>query len=381
MPLFPYPYLSRRAFLGAAATLPLMPEPLFAAVPGDNRLVVILLRGGMDGLSLVQPLDDPQLAALRPDLALTVGDGLLDLDGQFGLHPAAAPLLALWQARELAFVHAVATPYRSATPQHFEAQDMLEACDPRGGGQLTGWLNRALSSIPRAGARRAENLDGLQGLLLSGPNDSMVSSRPQIPPLGVDEIAFLERLYGGDSGFQEALRDVGPAQRGDDWIAGAMGLVAERLSAEARLASLSLPGWDTHADQAMLLATPISQLATAILSLRAALSAAVWASTVVLAITEFGRTVAQNAGGGTDHGTASVALVAGGTLAGGRVLGAWPGLAPDQLYEGRDLRPTTDMRGLAAALLHRQFDISLSSLGGRVFPGFDVSQASDLLGL
>lgn len=379
MPLFAC--LSRRAFLGGAASLPLMPAPLFAAVPGDNRLVVILLRGGMDGLSLVQPVDDPHLQVLRPELALTLDDGLLDLDGQFGLHPAASPLLALWHARELAFVHAIASPYRSATPRHFEAQDMLEAGEAHGATLPTGWLNRALSSIPRAGARKAENLDGLHGLLLSGPNDNMVNARPQIPPLGVDEIAFLERLYGDDAGFREALRDVGPLQQGDDWIASVMGLVAERLTGEARLASLSLPGWDTHADQATLLATPISQLATAILALRAAVSPAIWASTVVLAVTEFGRTVAQNAGGGTDHGTASVALVAGGTVSGGRVLGTWPGLAPEQLYEGRDLMPTTDVRALAAALLHRQFDISLSNLAGRVFPGLELSQASDVLSL
>lgn len=379
MPLFAC--LSRRAFLGGAASLPLMPAPLFAAVPGDNRLVVILLRGGMDGLSLVQPLDDPHLQVLRPELALTLDDGLLDLDGQFGLHPAASPLLALWHARELAFVHAIASPYRSATPRHFEAQDMLEAGEAHGATLPTGWLNRALSSIPRAGARKAENLDGLHGLLLSGPNDNMVNARPQIPPLGVDEIAFLERLYGDDAGFREALRDVGPLQQGDDWIASVMGLVAERLTGEARLASLSLPGWDTHADQATLLATPISQLATAILALRAAVSPAIWASTVVLAVTEFGRTVAQNAGAGTDHGTASVALVAGGTVSGGRVLGTWPGLAPEQLYEGRDLMPTTDVRALAAALLHRQFDISLSNLAGRVFPGLELSQASDVLSL
>lgn len=375
--------LSRRAFLGvtAAATLPLMPEPLFAAVPGDNRLVVILLRGGMDGLSLVQPLDDPQLATLRPNLVLSPADGLADLDGQFGLHPAAAPLMPLWQSRELAFVHAVATPYRSANPQHFEAQDMLEAGEARGSTLPTGWLNRALSSIPRTGARKAENLDGLQGLLLSGPNDSMVTSRPQIPPPGTDELAFLERLYGADAVYQAALRDMAAAQRTDDWMSGVMGLVAERLNGEARIASLSLPGWDTHADQANLLPTPISQLSTALLALRATLSPAVWASTVVVAITEFGRSVAQNAGGGTDHGTASVALVAGGTLAGGRVLGSWPGLAPEQLHAGRDLMPTSDVRALAAALLHRQFDISLTNIGARVFPGLEIAQTSDFLTL
>ncbi len=374
--------MTRRVFLGAAATtLPLISRPLFAAVPGDNRLVVLLLRGGMDGLSLVQPLEDPSLEALRPDLALTLGDGLMDLDVAFGLHPAARPLLSLWQARELAFVHATASPYRSATPQHFEAQDMLEAGEARGSTLPTGWLNRALSSIPRAGARKADNLDGLQGLLLTGPNDGMVTSHPQIPPLGVDEIALLAQLYRSDPGFQEALRDVRPAQQTDDWVAGVMGMVAERLSADARLASLSLPGFDTHADQAVLLPTPISQLSTAIVALRSALAPAVWASTVVLAITEFGRTVAQNAGGGTDHGTASVALVAGGTIAGGRILGNWPGLSPDQLYAGRDLMPTSDVRALAAALLHRQFDISLTNLGTRVFPGLDLGAGSDFLSL
>lgn len=375
--------LSRRAFLGgaAAASLPLAREPVFAAVPGDNRLVVILLRGGMDGLSLVQPLDDPNLAALRPDLALTPGDGLIDLDGQFGLHPAAAPLHALWEARELAFVHAIASPYRSAQPHHFEAQDMLEAGEANGTALSSGWLNRALSSIPRAGARMADNLDGLHGLLLTGPNEAMVNARPQIPPMGVDDLAFLERIYQGDAAFQAALRGLASARQPEDWTASVMGLVAERLSRDARLASLSLPGWDSHADQATLLATPITQLSTAILALRAALTPAVWASTLVLAVTEFGRTVAQNASGGTDHGTASVALIAGGTLAGGRVLGAWPGLAPDQLLAGRDLMPTSDVRSLAAALLHRQFSISLSNLGTRVFPGLDMSQATDMLSL
>ena len=162
--------LSRRGFLTSACCLAAAPAFIpvtFAAMPGDNRFITIVLRGAMDGLDLVQPYGDAGFAALRPTLALTPDTGLLDLDGHFGLHPAAAELMPLWRSRELAFVHAVSTPYRDQR-SHFDGQDMLESGGEHVAEEKTGWLNRALAIIPRSDARRAIDVNTSTELILSG---------------------------------------------------------------------------------------------------------------------------------------------------------------------------------------------------------------------
>ncbi|TWF49787.1 DUF1501 domain-containing protein [Neorhizobium alkalisoli] len=378
--------LSRRGFLAGAccvAASPVLTPVTFAAMPGDNRFVTIILRGAMDGLDLVQPYGDPAYAALRPKLGMTPDTGLLDLDGFYGLNPAASALLPLFQAGELAFVHAVSTPYRDQR-SHFDGQDILET-----GGmakeQKTGWLNRTLASIPRSDSRRAIDINTSMELILTGPNSSDSWSSQSDLALADDEIAFLDRLYAGDPAFAKVMEEAkqtalsaagafsGDEKRGAG-IADMAQLAGGMLRKDYRIASFSINGWDTHVGQRNQFAKAAGELATAITTLKQALGDA-WKNTVVLAMTEFGRTARENGTNGTDHGTGGLAVLAGGAVPGGKVLSRWPGLAEDKLLDQRDLMPTGDIREIAAAMLYKQFNISPNTLTTKVFPGlsFDTS--------
>ncbi|MCV3737707.1 DUF1501 domain-containing protein [Rhizobium sp. TRM96647] len=381
--------ISRRTLLGAACCLaasPVVTPVSFAAVPGDNRLVTIVLRGAMDGLALVQPYGDPALPVLRPKLALTPERGLLDLDGFFGLHPLAEALMPLWRSRELGFVHATSTPYRSGR-SHFDGQDMLESGGAALNDERTGWLNRAIASIPRSAERRAIDVTTTSELILSGPNPVDVwSTRADLDMAEDEQMAFV-RLYRNDPVFAAAMGDAmdtdlfsdriyGDERRNAGVVAVAR-LAAGMLSGEHRIASFTINGWDTHVGQERTFKRPVTDLCTAILTLKANLSPQVWRKTAILAITEFGRTARENGSGGTDHGTGGLAIIAGGAVAGGRVYGTWPGLAETALLDDRDLTPTTDLRQLAAAMLYRQFDVPARAIDNAIFPGlsFDRSAA------
>lgn len=384
--------INRRAFLSGACCLaasPLMTPVSFAAMPGDNRLVTIVLRGAMDGLALVQPYGDPALRVLRPKLALTADDGLIDLDGFFGLHPAAAGLMPLWRAGELGLVHATSTPYRSGR-SHFDGQDMLESGGAGVQNERTGWLNRAIDTIPRAADRKAIDITTTAELILSGPTAVDVWSSRADLALGEDEEAFFVRLYRNDPVFAAAMREATATDMLSDEIYSAekkrnvgieavAKLAAGMLSAEHRIASFSINGWDTHINQARTLARPVAELCTAIETLKANLAPAVWRKTAILAITEFGRTARENGSGGTDHGTGGLAILAGGAVAGGRVYGKWPSLSDGDLLDGRDLTPTTDLRQLAAAMLRQQFGIAARDLESAVFPGLSFDKSATYL--
>jgi uncharacterized protein (DUF1501 family) len=382
--------LSRRGFLAGAccaAAAPVMTPISFAAMPGDNRFVTIILRGAMDGMDLVQPYGDPAFAALRPKLGLTPDAGLLDLDGFFGLNPAAAPLMPLWQARELSFVHAVSTPYRNQR-SHFDGQDILET----GGSdksQKTGWLNRTLAAIPQSGARMAIDINTSMDLILTGPNKVASWSSQSNFALAEDEIAFLERLYAHDPAFAQALDEArstdssaeslySDGKRGGG-IADIARLAGGMLGKDYRIASFSINGWDTHVGQQAQFRKAAGDLTTAIVTLKETLGADAWSKTVVLAMTEFGRTARENGTNGTDHGTGGLALLAGGAVDGGKVLGQWPGLGADKLLDERDLMPTGDVREVAAAMLYRQFGISPEGLTTKVFPGLSFDKNSAYL--
>ncbi len=382
--------LSRRGFLAGAccaAAAPVLTPVTFAAMPGDNRFVTIILRGAMDGLDLVQPYGDPAFAALRPKLALTPDTGLLDLDGFFGLNPAASALMPLWKAGHLSFVHAVSTPYRDQR-SHFDGQDILET----GGAdktQKTGWLNRALATIPRSDARKAIDINTSMELILTGPNQVDNWSSQSDFSLAEDEIAFLDRLYSHDPLFAKVFDEAkttdkaadllySDAKRGSG-IADMAKLAGGMLREQYRMASFSINGWDTHVGQSGQFRKAAGDLATAITTLKETLGDEVWKKTVVLAMTEFGRTAKENGTNGTDHGTGGLAVLAGGGVAGGKVLGTWPGLGDGKLLDERDLMPTGDVREIAAAMLHRQFDIKPSSLTSRVFPGLGFDESSVFL--
>ena len=383
--------LSRRGFLTSACCLaaaPVFTPVTFAAMPGDNRFVTIVLRGAMDGLDLVQPYGDAGFAALRPTLALTPDTGLVDLDGHFGLNPAAAELLPLWKSRELAFVHAVSTPYRDQR-SHFDGQDMLESGGEHVAEEKTGWLNRALAVIPRSDARKAIDINTSTELILSGPNNVDVwASDSNLAPAR-DEMHCRGRLLAGDPPFAAAGAAATRAnsasimvepegQRGAK-IADVAALAANMLKGDYRIASFSISGWDTHIGQAGQFKRPVQDLSQAINTLKTTLGPDIWAKTVVLAMTEFGRTVRQNGSAGTDHGTGGCALLSGGAIDGGRILGRWPGIGDGQLLDDRDLMPTADLRELAAAMLYRQFDVSADDLTGKIFPGLGFDKGSQFL--
>jgi len=357
----------RRGFLlGLAATLALgNVRAAFAQLPGERRLVVVVLRGAMDGLHVVPPYGDPGLAALRAEHAMAEPGregGALDLGGRFGLHPALAGLHAMYAANEALVLHAVAGPYRSRS--HFEAQDLLESGATE---RLTsGWLNRALQALPNSGGARAGLAVGTGvPLLLRGPVPVGSYAPPGLARPSEELIHRIQALQAADPRlgpvFAEGMRARGFA---DQTIGGRdrapdrfnfprLAAAAARLLAEAngpRVAVLEIGGWDTHAAQAARIAGPLRALDDGLKEMKAGLGPH-WARTAVLVVTEFGRTARFNGNQGTDHGTGGVAFLVGGAVAGGRVLADWPGLAGANLLENRDLQPTRDLRSLAKGLL------------------------------
>ncbi|SLN20907.1 hypothetical protein AQS8620_00561 [Aquimixticola soesokkakensis] len=406
-----FPNLDRRRFLlGAACSVaahPLMTQASFAAAPGENRLVVILLRGAMDGLDVVRPVGDPAFGLLRPDLgSLAVRNDSLPLTGPFALHPELAELMPLWNSGELGFINATSTPYRG-TRSHFDGQDILETgmfagVDGSGQSGRDGWLNRALGFVQGAEAQTAIAVGREQSLLLEGPNPAQSWAPDEAFSLSPQAENLLRGLYHDDDLFRDAsetalfLTDT--AQNGGAMASEMNGMApdmdmsaqkaataqalasyaATRLTGDARIASFSVSGWDSHVRQDRTLLPALRELKSAILTLKAGLGAA-WGSTTIIAMTEFGRTAAQNGGGGTDHGTGGLAVLAGGAVRGGRVYGDWPGLEESALYERRDLTPTSDVRAHTAWLMASLYGLDRAALEGTVFPGLDMGRDANLL--
>jgi len=383
--------LSRRAFLigCSAAASPLLTPITFAATGGENRLVVILLRGAMDGLDVLRPVGDPHFAAMRRTL-LADADQSIPLDGFFALHPAAADLAPMWSAGELGFVQAVATPYRAGR-SHFIAQDALENGAGGADGGMTpardGWLNRAVGLIPGANARTAVSVGQERLMILDGDVDTDHWFPAEESVLSSQGQALLAALHAADPLFAQPFVEAQALSRQFDGqrlprekqmyqLLGTY--VAERLRAESRIASFSLGGWDTHQGQAKTMAEQLAALTTALLSIKTGLGPA-WDTTLVLTMTEFGRTARENGSGGTDHGTGGMIMAAGGALRGGKVYGQWPGLGPGQLLDDRDLMPTGDLRATAAWALRSMFGIEAQTLQSTVFPGLDMGADPGLL--
>lgn len=383
------PFLTRRAGLfGLTAAITIGRATIaLANAATDRRLVVINLRGALDGLAAVVPYGDPALAGLRaPLVPSSVGDaqGMRDLGGFFGLHPLLIRLHAMFAKGEVVIIHAVAGPYRERS--HFIAQDMLES----GASQrmTSGWLNRAVMAIPdrteAAATRHPMAIGTGVPLLLRGqaPVENWAPSNLATPH--ADLYAAIARLNGSDpvigpairSGLEsrgfsrEALADADPSVRRMDFAALAR-TTGTMLAAPngPRIAALEIGGWDSHAAQVARLAGPLSRLDEGLDALKEALGRH-WRDTAVLVMTEFGRTVRINGTGGTDHGTATVAFVVGGAVKGGRVIADWPGLGGNKLFEGRDLMPTQDLRAVAMGLVTAHLGVPASRLG-TVFPGSD----------
>lgn len=379
----------RSALLGLAAVGVGHTSLALASADTDQRFVVVILRGAMDGLSAVPPYGDPALSGLRGEItppAPGQPDGMLDLGGFYGLHPSLVSLHAMYAVGELLPVHAVAGPYRVRS--HFEAQDYLESgTDHR---MTSGWLNRVIAAMPKPTDRpdgEAVAVGVATPLLLRGPAPVGGYAPKGFAAPAPTFYAQVTTLAGDDPLLGPALRQ-GMAERG--YVATAMSgdgderrygfaalaRAAGELLARSdgpRIAALEIDGWDTHAAQAPRLAAVLAQLDQGLAALKAGLGAA-WSRTAVLTMTEFGRTARVNGTRGTDHGTASVAFVLGGAVAGGRVLATWPGLGAGKLLDDRDLAPTTDLRSVAKGLLRGHLGLGDAALA-RVFPGSTAASA------
>ncbi|OHC43349.1 MAG: twin-arginine translocation pathway signal [Rhodobacteraceae bacterium GWE1_64_9] len=413
--------LNRRLFLRGAAVLgcSAAAHPWLTTVTlaqgarrlGDHRLVVVILRGAMDGLDAVQPLAEPDFVRYRPNLARQ-GDAL-PLDNRFALHGKLGALMPLWQAGQLGFVHATSTPYRNKR-SHFDGQDILEAgtgLDVPVPEVRDGWLNRMLQAVPGLQAETAYAI-GREALPLLAGAAPARSWTPEVRlQLSAQSRLLLESVYHDDPLFRDAAQEAmelaaaldldRAAQQMSGAAPGGMsaapkpadkpaaakrfadvdqlaGFAADRLQAEARIAAFSLAGWDTHRGQKGVLGGNLEKLARLVLQLQAGLGP-VWGKTLVVAMTEFGRTVAENGTQGTDHGTGGAMLMAGGALRGGQIYGRWPGLSEADLYDRRDLMPTSDVRSWAAWAMRGMYGLDRAVLESAVFPGLDMGDDPRIL--
>jgi uncharacterized protein (DUF1501 family) len=393
--------LSRRQILaGAGTSLALWayrPRAL-AATSKDPRLLTIVLRGAVDGLAVVAPVGDPDLQRLRGALALPAsGEGAgLPLDGFFALNPAMPFLHGLYQKRQALIVHAVATPYRQRS--HFDGQDVLESGLPGVGRVDTGWLNRALGGLPH-GERanpRGLSMGAVVPLVMQGPAPVLSwSRRSNGLPLRQSTIARLADLYAEtDPALGRALEEGialeqtsmgGPGQPGQgpqfpEFVVPAEAAAKVMSAADGpRLGALSYNGWDTHANEGVLrgqLFNRLSGLDAAIKTYAEGMGTS-WKDTVAVIVTEFGRTARINGTSGSDHGTATVAILVGGAVKGGRVIADWPGLAENKLYEGRDLAPTRDLRTVLKGVLRDHLGLSADALASTVFPNSSAASPAD----
>jgi len=375
--------MSRRAMLGVTAGLfSWAYMPRFAeAASTDPRLLVVVLRGGTDGINMVVPLGDPHYVSMRGSIAIPAAS-TIPLNSFFGLHPAMPKFGAMFQAKDAAVVHATCVPMRNRS--HFDAQDNLESGLP---GKLsansTGWLNRLLTALPAGAPVKTHGAIEINDapLILRGPAPVLGWSSTWFEAYENPGLRLVRSLYRArdqemydmlERGL-EANRLAGGYNDGDISMLRKGFRGAGRLIGSPngpRIAVLAVDGWDTHSDQGGttgFMADVMAELDTAIDDFKTAVGAA-WKDTVMVAATEFGRTVRTNGDDGTDHGVGTVALLAGGAVNGGKVFGDWPGLAPNQLYEDSDLWPTTDLRSVFKGVLRDHLGVARNLLNGPIFP-------------
>jgi uncharacterized protein (DUF1501 family) len=346
------------ALVGSARAAPAVPAPL----------VVMILRGGLDGLAAVPPTSDPAYARRRGALAIS---GALPLTPDFGLHPSLAFLGERFAAQELAVLHAASTPYRDRS--HFDGQDVLESGVTEVFGAGTGWLSRALAQRGSSGVA----VGSMVPLLLRGPGEATSWTPSKAGPPNDDTLARLSDLYRSHPVLADELakaqqtaallEGVSTGNEPAELVRACAAMLLAPGGPEAAVISVS--GWDTHANQGAgegALANRLKQLDAGLRTLHDALGPA-WAQTQVLVLTEFGRTVAVNGTKGTDHGTGTVAFLVGGAVRGGRVLGDWPTLA--RLHEDRDLVPANDVRTLVAGVLAEHWGVEGAFDGVRPMTG------------
>ncbi len=381
--------INRRQFMGMAAAVgmsAMLPFPSFAKTRSENIFIWVSLRGAMDGLNVVVPYADSDYLSLRPSIGLKQSQ-LLRLDSFFGLHPSLKNCHQWYENKELSFVHACSTAYRERS--HFDGQKILEngTSDPY---NKEGWLNRLLSLS-------SEKYDGIaidSGLPLIMQGESSVASwYPNRLKTRDKQTELLEELFQSDQMLSANFESVMKIDElvGDQGVGkqfkSLMSKTGDILSADSgpNIAALELGGWDTHANQGSVngrLSNQLKTLDEGLAALKESLGSR-WNNTVIIAASEFGRTAKENGTKGTDHGTGNVILVAGGAMVnkesglsssdafGGQVIASWPGLGPKDLYQGRDLKPTTDMRGVIKGVLGEHLSINTEQLN-TIFPDSEM---------
>jgi len=405
----------REMLLGSGVLFAWSFVPRIARAQGrDPRFLTIVLRGGLDGLAAVAPVGDADWVKLRGANALTLEGKTpaLPLDGFFALNPAMPNLHRMYKAGHAIMVHACATPYRERS--HFDGQDVLESGLPKPGAVDTGWLNRALGIIEPgarvdAGRRKAFAIGPITPLVARGPAPVLSWVPSRLPPVSDETTLRLLDLYRHtDPTFARVLEDrlglaaiarAGAIERKPDeqmipiqvggiaqvraYFAEAAGAAAKFLASAdgPRVGALAFDGWDTHVNEGAVsgrLAQLLGALDGALAAIETNMGEA-WRETVVALVTEFGRTARVNGNEGTDHGTGTVLLLAGGALKGGRVIADWPGLKEADLHEKRDLRPTTDLRAVIKGVFKDHLHVDDKPLAANVFP--DSAGVAPMAGL
>ncbi|WP_413160560.1 DUF1501 domain-containing protein [Capilliphycus salinus ALCB114379] len=376
-----------------------------ATTPHPKRLVVVFLRGGIDGLNVVVPHAETDYYEVRPTIAIPQPGkekGALDLDGNFGLHPALSPLIPFWKDGTLAFVHACGSP--DETRSHFDAQKYMESGTPGNKKTVEGWMNRMLAILPGQTPVEAVSVGSNLPFILAGKesasNISLQGNSTRKLPIDQDKIqSAFDQLYASNDplslAYQEgrAARDtllkkleaeMEEANNGAPLPKGFAGETRQLASLMVRdpsiqLAFMDVGGWDTHINQG----SSQGQLANRLKNLGEGLVTLVdrlgenYADTTILVVSEFGRTVAENGNGGTDHGRGNAMWIFGGSLRGGKVYGQWPGLSESERYEGRDLTITTDFREVVSTVLLNQFRVKPNQID-RIFPGYKPAETLSL---
>jgi uncharacterized protein (DUF1501 family) len=392
--------------IAALATNSWVAEALSAAPPTANhRLIVVLLRGAVDGLNVVVPYQDMNYYKARPTIAIAKpGEpaGAIDLDGRFGLNPALSSLMPLWKQGSLAFVHASGSPDGSRS--HFDAQDYLETGTPGVKTTADGWMNRLLVTLSNHSPVQALNLGNTTPRILAGPMAvaSLAPGKRSVTPLAIDRPEVgnaFDRLYQGSDPLSRTYQEGRAARaeilaslqtemdQADRGAPGTQGFVndAKRLAqlmknnANIQLGFVALGGWDTHINQGNgkgLLSARLKPLGDGLAALVQGLGP-LYRDTTILVMSEFGRTVRENGNRGTDHGHGNVMWVMGGGIKGGRIQGQWPGLADGQLYQGRDLAVTTDFRDVIQSILMTRLKVDRDQLA-RIFPGYQSTVKIDI---
>ncbi|MFM9835065.1 MAG: DUF1501 domain-containing protein [Methylophilaceae bacterium] len=373
--------MKRREFLRFAgmggAVLLASPYIAFANANTDRRFIFIIQRGAADGLNTVIPYADPAYARLRGTLAIDVSQAT-KLNGMFALHPSLVETAKMYGTGQALFAHAVASPYRERS--HFDAQNVLETGGNAPYQTKDGWMNRLLTLLPPS-KNEAIAFSSSIPMALRGKIEVSSYATSHLPEASDDLMLRVGQLYADDvqlhNAWTAAMDTNNMAENdGAKQDPASLGKLAAGFLANPtgpRIAMIETGGWDTHSAQEARLAKQLKSLDTLIAALRNNLGP-VWQKTTVLVATEFGRTAATNGTGGTDHGTASTAMILGGDVNGGRVISDWPGLNQSNLYEGRDLKPTLNLDTLIASLASASYGLAPDQVTKAMFPDANIGK-------